>query len=115
MNGEKNSLVVLNLGDNQVTGMVSMDQDQYFLDRLKTGGFDGTVMYNESDIPDRKKIECGTDDNTLSKPENFPQVLSGNTTSSCKVVRMYIECSHQMYVDHGSNMDETMDYILGRL
>ena len=96
-----------------MTGMVSMDKDQYFLDPMKTGGFDGTVMYNESDIPDRKRIECGTDDNTLSKPENFPQVLSGSTTSSCKVVRMYIECSHQMYVDHGSNMDETMDYILG--
>jgi hypothetical protein len=41
VNGEKNSLVALNLGDSQVTGMVSMDQDQYLLDRLKTGGFDG--------------------------------------------------------------------------
>ena len=90
-----------------------MDQDQYVLDRYKSGGFDGTVLYNESDILDKKRIECTTDDNTLTKPQNFPQVLSGTPTSTCKVVRMYLECSYQLYVDHGSNIDETMEYILG--
>lgn len=113
VNNEENSLVALSLGEKGVTGVISMDQDQYSLERLKTTGFDGTVMYNESDVIDKKKIECTTDDNTLSKPANFPKVLSEVSTSSCKVVRMYLECSYQMYVDHGSNIDETMDYILG--
>ena len=117
VSGEQHSLVALSLGDHQVTGMVSMDKDQYFLDRLKTGSFDGTVMYNEMDVPDKKNFVCTTVDSAISKPVKFPAVLSGGggstTTSSCKVVRMYIECAYQMYVDHGSNIDETMDYILG--
>ncbi|MEJ0081721.1 MAG: hypothetical protein WDM78_12425 [Puia sp.] len=109
----KNSLVALTLGENQVTGIVSTDRDQFVLERMKSGTFDGSVLYNESDVPDKKNIECTTDDNILTKTQNFPQVLSGTITSSCKVVRMYIECSYQLYFDHGSNIDETMDYILG--
>jgi hypothetical protein len=113
VSGEKNSLVALNLGDSLATGIVSMDLDQYVFEHMKSESFDGTVLYRESDIPVPKHFECATDDNALTKPGNFPELLSGANTSSCKVVRMYLECSYQMYFDHGSNIDETMDYILG--
>ncbi len=108
--GEYNSLVSINVFDNEINGIISIkgDNTNYVLGKLEEG--DHHVLYRDSDLQHLKQFECGTTESVVYEKTQIFNNMGTRALSDC--VGLYFEVDYDIYLDKGG-MTETTNYITG--
>jgi PKD repeat protein len=103
------SAAAFSIGKNGITGIYADASGNNVLEKIP--GTNNYVFYNDKNIINSPSSKCETKDNPadLSKLANLSQQPS--RTQSCKLVKMYIECSYVLYQKFNNNRDSLLDYI----
>ncbi len=109
--GVANTLVALNFFENEISGVFSLNGDNYNIGRYERGGEDSFVLYKEKNLDIPNPFECSTED---------PESIQINTTSSSRSsnnnkVRLYVECDHFLYQNMDNNSQRVADFAAGLL
>lgn len=108
--GEKNSLVSINISDQGLTGIISFRQQNWNLEKQRTSG--DYILYHDDNLRLDEARFCDSDEGVIELeaiPSEVTQKnkLKGLTMSS---VDLYIECDYEMYLDFNSDLDATLNY-----
>lgn len=104
--------------NNCLFGMVATDAGNFnvvFLRDADKNPSNRYVVYNDQALTISNPFHCATDD--------LPEVPRPNTQKSgededasrgaCKTLRQYYECDHQMFVDNGNSVQNTVSWTTG--
>ena len=103
------SAAAFSIGKNGITGIYADASGNNVLENIP--GSNNYVFYNDKNIINTASVKCETKDNPedLSNVARLSQQQSG--TQSCKIVKMYIECTYLLYQKFNNNRDSLLDYI----
>lgn len=115
---DPHSFAAFSFFDQSMVGLIATDAGNYnvvFLRDENKNPSNRYVVYNDQALTIENPFHCATDD----LPE-IPRLTSdeksgddGNRASTCKTVTQYYECDRQMYVDNGSNVQNTVNWVAG--
>jgi len=110
--GVANTLVALNFFEDEITGVFSLNGDNYNIGRYERGGKDAFVLYKEKNLDIPNPFECSTEDpESIQIKRSSSSSRSGNNNK----VRLYVECDHFMYQNMDSNSQRVADFTAGLL
>jgi Metallo-peptidase family M12/PKD domain/Reprolysin family propeptide len=106
------STVAISIGADGMDGLISNSSGNYMLQTIPSEGKGIHIGYFDKELQQETPWQC----ETKSTPV-LPAGITAHTTTervaSCKVVRLYIECSYNLFATYGSDVNKTMDYVLG--
>ena len=110
--GDPNSLVTINVYEDEMSGVISFDDQVLTLTKLNDQDEIHTI-YDESDLDHEESIGCMTDDvehfmGNLKEDHNHGR--SAGNANNC--VRVYLEVANDVYKDKGGKQGTT-NYITG--
>jgi hypothetical protein len=110
---DPNSLVALSFFENDIVGVIITQNDHLVLGKSNTSEAlsNEYILYNEDDLKAKDKSDCYTDEHAEGAPMILDAPQTGLGVSNC--VRVYIECDRQMYLNHGSNTTNVLNYVTG--
>ncbi len=107
--GEKDALVAINFFQNEVTGVLSLNGNNYNLGRYGKEDPRLFVFYKERALNVSNPFSCSTEDlKTLPLSKN--PVATARTD---KTVQIYVECDYHLYQANGANAQKTADFATG--
>jgi hypothetical protein len=114
--GDENSIVSFNFFNGEMNGIVSNPKlSNLVIGKLKKqGNTTDYIIYEDQNLKIAHNFECATNDSHVS--EEFDSHRNGNETASqasTKCVSMYFEMDHDIYVDNGSNVFVTTNWMSG--
>lgn len=95
LNGDDNSIASISLFSDEVIGIIASAAGNYDLGRLELGTENEYVLYRSNELSSRIPFNCGTADGDI-QPE------TASSSSTCRVIRVYIECDLDMLNKRGS-------------
>lgn len=95
LNGDEHSIASISIFRDEVMGIISNAAGNYDLGRLALGSETDYVLYRSNELSSRIPFDCGTADGDI-QPE------SASSSSTCRVVRVYIECDFDLFNKRGS-------------
>ena len=109
--GIPNTLVALNFFEEEISGIISINGDNYNIGRYERGGKDSFVLYKEKNLDIPNPFECSTKDPASIQIGKTSSSRSGNTNK----VRLYVECDHFIYQHMNKNTPRVAAYATGLL
>lgn len=109
--GVPNTLVAISFYDNDIIGVISSGNSNYVLGKsnLLDNRSSEYVLYNDKDLLIKPEMLCSTDNNF--KLPVVPKQDASRIAGGC--VKVYVEADNKSYIDHGSNVTNTMNWVLG--
>lgn len=110
--GQPQSLAAIVVTNDEIMGTIHLDGERYNLGRLRQAT-DGThVMYGASELQQPPQLGCDTDDiaHFIGRPASGGRSSGSPDPNRC--VRMYLEATHDVFLDRGSVAAAT-DYLTG--
>jgi hypothetical protein len=112
---KKQSSVAISFFDDQVMGLILIGDKNYVLGHINQDVFPPSktyVLYEDAKMNIKNDFQCHTNEpSTSTHPhQENDEALS---ISGAKVVKVYFECDHQMYLDKGSNLTNVANYVTG--
>ncbi len=108
---EPNSLVALSVFENEVTGMVMLAGETYNLGKIKQSNYH--ILYRASDLNLQSNFTCDAIDpieNSIHKQiEQQTENQKNQPPTEC--VNIHIEADYDFYLDMGSSVASTTNYI----
>ncbi|QJW88225.1 hypothetical protein HNV11_01935 [Spirosoma taeanense] len=104
-----NSLVSLSIIDGELAGFVSDETGNRILSRLKQSP-NSYLFYPDNSVANQKSFVCSTKDPGTALRGQDVRVANN---VSCQVVSIYFEADYQMYLDNGSSVSTTTNFIMG--
>ena len=108
--GVKDAFVAINLYEDKLTGVLTVNNHNYNIGRYEKGGDNSFVLYREENLNFRNPFTCEADDPDFIITE---RPKSSSRSNSKKVVRVYVECDFQLYKNKGRSKSEVMDFTTG--
>lgn len=105
--GDENSTATISIFQNEMIGMFTSSEGTFTIGKL-TDESDDYVIYNSTKSNYHPVMNCGTDDSNYQIHTN-----TNDRGVGCKEVSVYFECDYQMYLDHGSNVTNVVNYVTG--
>jgi Metallo-peptidase family M12/PKD domain len=104
-----NTATAFSIGKNGIAGIYANATGNNVLEKIP--GTNQYVFYNDKSIINPAPVKCETKDDLadLSNVAKLPQKQS--RTQSCKLVKMYIECTYVLYQRFNNNRDSLLDYV----
>jgi len=111
------SLVTFSVFENSVMAIISTDYGNYVLGAIKDNSKRLTndyILYNDNDIIQKAGFECGSGD-AYDKFYKDPVLTNrnGNNDATTSPVDIYFVCDYQMYLDNGSSITATQNFVEG--
>jgi len=111
------SLVTFSVFENSVMAIISTDYGNYVLGAMKDNSKRLTndyILYNDNDIIQKAGFECGSGDK-YDKFYKDPVLTNrnGNNDATTSPVDIYFVCDYQMYLDNGSSITATQNFVEG--
>lgn len=118
LSNDSRSAAAFSFYDNCLLGMVATDAGNYnvvFLRDAEKNPSNRYVVYNDQAFTIANPFHCATDDlPTVSRPHTQKSGESDDASRvACKTLRQYYECDYQMYLDNGSNVQNTVNWVTG--
>jgi hypothetical protein len=104
--GDDNSIVAITIANNEVIGLVSNDDGNYVIGKLKLSN--KHIVYNDHNLKNDKKFVCETITD-VPTTSGIPDTTAGLVN---KCVNLYYETDYDIFVGKGSVANVT-SYILG--
>ena len=110
--GDPQSLVALNVYNNSVNAIIADKEGNINIGEMDNGDM---IMYRESDLLQRNAFDCeaipvpGTESNPL--PALFQNELLGDVVN-VEAVDIYFEADYSCYTGKGSNITNTINWVL---
>ena len=107
--GDENSVVSLSIFKDEVAGIISSEKGNLVLGKLKDNP--QIILYNDKDLKDRPKFDCGTSDLPMSDAErvNYQKISSKALTQKC--VQLAFETEYDIYQTLGSSVPNVINYV----
>lgn len=111
--GHPNSLAAIAITADEVMGTIHIDGESYNLGRLRTATATTHILYAASQLSNPPQLGCDTDDlahyigSGTSSGGRSPGEADAN-----RCVRMYLEATHDVYLDKGS-VEGAADFLSG--
>ncbi len=108
--GQNNSLVALSVFPTEIMGLISTDEGNLVLGKLK-GAAGKHLLYNDKDLLKEAPFTCGTvDDNQGYAPDQLTFEPDAATAASC--AKIYVEVDYDLYQNKGTST-ATATYVQG--
>jgi hypothetical protein len=111
--GKPDHLAAISIFENEVFGMVSTPSGNYnigVLDRKFIGKTNALhVVYNDMSLPEKNPFNCHTPDGDSKQEEQTYDTKS----AGCRIVNNYFEIDNQGFIQNGSNITTTTNYVNG--
>lgn len=112
ISGDPGSLVAISFFDNGVMGVLTSSQEgEMVLGALENDAQQRYILYETSDFQIPLSYECNpltSDDYGQGNQGDNPEAYDPN-----KCVRIYFECEYDMFIDNGSSITNTVNYMTG--
>jgi hypothetical protein len=112
---ETSSIVAISIFENEMMGIISIEgEGTYNIGKLK--GENKHIFYLDKNLKNMPQFNCGTDDRMLPKMNGALQEINNASLSRIQtqqVVKVYIEADYDLYVNKGSNVVATEQFIVG--
>jgi hypothetical protein len=114
--GNPNSFVSISVSPLGIEGLISSDELNYTLGKIKDSNTDLHIIYKSDDLPSNQPFECNVvevDQDEIVEKENSRGKRNANVSSvtGCRAIEIYFEADYQMYLDHGSSISATSTYV----
>jgi len=112
VDGKDNSLASISFFNNEVSGFIAFDGDTYILGKMKDQNYH--VLYKNTDLSFTNNFSCDVrlPDNGVEK-QIADQVHQKKSSSTIYCVDIHIEGDYELYLDFGSSLSATTNYING--
>lgn len=111
ISGVKDAMVAINIYKEKVTGVLSLNGENYNIGPFKNADPSILVIYKESNLDLPNSFACSTEDPTELEIEIDRTVKSSGR--NLKKVRIYVECDYFLYQANNSNINQTIDFATG--
>jgi Metallo-peptidase family M12/Fibronectin type III domain/Secretion system C-terminal sorting domain/Reprolysin family propeptide len=107
------SSVAFSVTESGMMGLIfSDDRGDIVLGKLEDGrNKNQYIVYSTTDLAVSNPFSCGVDE-SLDGPDKEPEAYSSMAEVS-KCVRTYLECDNELFLEKGSSVQATVDYLLG--
>ncbi|MEO8148160.1 MAG: M12 family metallo-peptidase [Bacteroidia bacterium] len=116
IDGIKTSTGSFSFFNNSVMGIMSIERGNYVIGTTDSKNPASTeyIVYNDADMLVQNPFECHVaDDRSLPTGVQNKGGDPGTQTATCRLVELYLECDHQMYIDKGSSVTNVVNYVTG--
>lgn len=118
--GFENTLVVINFTKDNITGLMSSENDNYILGSLKNYGetySDNYILYKESDLKLQNIFNCGTSDlmsdEAMEKmKKSILEKMNDASPTDLLVANIAIDIDYSTYINFGSSVTSATNYVL---
>lgn len=115
--GKANTFVAISFYNNNIIGVIADENGNRVLGKSNTKDSRSTeyILYNERDLMVQSDFECGTISHNNNAAVNIQKIPSPNLSPQdwTYCLRIYIETDYQLYLDHGSNVTEVINFVSG--
>ena len=111
ISGTQNALVTVNFFKDSMTGVLSLNGENFNIGPYGEGETETFVLFKERNLNASNPFACSTEDPKelfFAKPTNRNSNRSRNNS-----VEIYVECDHFLYQAHGASADRTTDFVTG--
>jgi len=106
--GNERSLVSISIFENQIHGLISSDEGNYSIGKLRNSDTDH-IIYKDSDLKTSYEFTCNTQDDGVGYTEE--QLSPPNPQDPGDEVDIYIEAGQSIYNVNGGNLANTVAYL----
>lgn len=116
--GDNNSVAAISLFEGEVMGVIANNEGNFTLGKLKNKTID-YVVYNDHHLTIQNPFTCATPDAGYSpggvlKNLPLPELTNPQAMMVCdKVVKVYIQCANDMYLDFSSSTVNVTNHTTG--
>jgi Metallo-peptidase family M12/Fibronectin type III domain/Secretion system C-terminal sorting domain len=113
MIADPESSVAVSVTETGIMGLIfSKNKGEMVLGRLESDrNTNQYILYSADDMLVANPFSCGVDEDTEG-PDKSPEAYSSLAEVS-KCVRTYLECDNELFLEKGSSVQATVDYLLG--
>ncbi len=109
ISGVEDAIVTLNFFQESITGVLSLNGENYNMGQYEKGDGETYVLYPERNLNASNPFACSTED-----LEEMVMTREGNATSrSANTVKVYVECDYELFKANGSSAQKTVDFTTG--
>jgi PKD repeat protein len=109
VSGGVTSAAAFSISKNGITGIYADASGNNVLEKIP--GSNNYVFYNDKSIIHPAQVKCETKDDPAELSNLASLSQQHSLTQSCKLVKMYIECTYVLYQRFNNNRDSLLDYI----
>lgn len=118
LSGISKSLVSLAIFQNKITGIISVDGQNWNIGVIDNT--DQQIAFNESGLDKRDLSFCDKADSAsesmlLSHHSHINQTANNTKKNTLSTVELYIEADYELFVDFGSDYQTALNYVTGLL
>jgi Concanavalin A-like lectin/glucanases superfamily/Metallo-peptidase family M12/Ig-like domain CHU_C associated len=108
--GDDNSVVSLSLSNGELSGIISNDNGNYILGKIKNAS--NYVFYNDHELLEKSKFDCAVEETIEHNIEQTRQLaLTETLVCSPRPVQIYFEADNSIFVAQGSNMTTATNFV----
>jgi PKD repeat protein len=112
INDSKKSIAAISFTKKGIRGIISDKNGNSVIEPLPQNKDGLLILYNDKNLLKKPSFNCSTKEEDVFKDNILKQVSTSKATSfSCKIVKIYIECSYEMYLAHNSNINDVVDFV----
>jgi len=118
--GDETSIVTVSIFKDNVMGIYSTNHGNYVLGTVKDINnrvTENYMFYNDADLMNTPEFDCGAGDayDKLYRGTGNVVSQSGDNSSNRTIspVEIYFVCDYRMYLDNGSNVNQTGQFVTG--
>lgn len=105
--GDTNSVVSISVFDDEVFGVISNSEGNFDLGKIE--GTQDYVLHKSDNLQQEIPFSCETAD----EPSIQRIAETQSLTSSCRAVRIYIECDYNLYTRRSNSVQQVVDFTTG--
>jgi len=102
---DTNSVVSISVFDDEVFGVISNSEGNFDLGKID--GDQDYIIYKSENLQSESPFVCSTPD--IANTQN----LVAQSTTSCRAVRVYIECDYNLYTRRANSVQQVVDFTTG--
>ena len=110
ISGVKDALVVINFFRESMTGVLSLNGNNYNIGPFGENDSDTYVLYKERNLNASNPFACSTED---PKEITINRIPHQSNARSKKTVEVYVECDYALFVAEGASVQKTVDFASG--
>ncbi|WP_428656768.1 3-coathanger stack domain-containing protein [Runella sp.] len=105
--GDPQSMASISIVNGEMTGLISYKKGNLNLGKEpKSSNY---ILYNDKDLKNKKDFTCFAKEPTVKAMGQ--NLLVNPSNVACGSIQVYIEADHQIYMDNGSTIGNTVNYI----
>ncbi len=108
--GDSQSIASISIANGEITGLISSQKGNLnFGKEPKSSNY---ILYNDKDLKRKKEFNCSVKEPMVkAMGQNLLVEQTAPANVACGSVEIYIEADHQLYMNQGSTIANTVNYI----